>query len=370
MTPEETPDQTGLLALMDHRDEVCVTIALASSPSPRDHERIRIALRDAIDEAERRMHEREVAAGTRNAVLETLRGLLTDDEFWGTQSDGLVVLASPGRTAAYRLPSHVRDIVAVADRFQAAPLLRAATDDDDVYVLQLAEGLARLTRIGADGRVVEQPLSLPDDHESVLEQAENDGRFDMRRAQGAKGDRIEHERYCRVVQDEVARIVPDGACFVLAASSDLAPAYRAVSTQAGLTDDGIDAHPGSLDDRALADAARSIVEDAQARATSAWKERFGTLRAQGLATSRLVEVAAAAAEAAIDELRFDREADATGTIDEFGQVEREADATPLVDEIAARVLHSGGRVRAVRRRDLVDGSPVAATLRFPVTVPR
>ncbi len=37
-----------------------------------------------------------------------------------------------------------------------------------------------------------------------------------------------------------------------------------------------------------------------------------------------------------------------------------------IDEIAARVLRSGGRVRAVRSTDLPDGAPVAAVLRFPL----
>jgi len=38
----------------------------------------------------------------------------------------------------------------------------------------------------------------------------------------------------------------------------------------------------------------------------------------------------------------------------------------LVDEIAARVLRTGGTVKAVRSDDLPDDSPVAATFRGPL----
>ena len=370
MLTHETPAKDRFLSLLDHRAPACVTIALESSPSPREHERIRIALRDAIDSAEQQLRERAIPKEVERAVIEPLRALLTDEEFWSSQANALAVLAAPDLLEAYRLPSLARDVVAVSDRFQTAPLLVAATDDESLFVLQLAERTARLTRIGPDDTVTEHTLTLPGDHELMLGQAENHGRSDRDRAQGANGDRTERERYARVVEEEVAKVVPTHARFVLSASADLDPAYRAVNTRDGLLEASIDAHPGSLDDRALVERARHLVDDVRDRETSAWKERFGTLRAQGLATSRIAEVAAAAAEAAIEELRFDREADATGAVDEYGRVDRADQETPLVEEIAARVLHSGGRVRAVRRRDLVDGSPVAATLRFPVSVSR
>lgn len=229
----------------------------------------------------------------------------------------------------------------------------------------------RLTEIEPGHGPEEHPLSLPEDHRLMLVVAENHGRLDRRRAQGANGDRVERERYCRVVQDEVVRVVPDHVPLVLAASAELEPAYRAVNTHPALHEESIAAHPESLDDQELERLARSVLDERRSRETAEWKDRFGTLRAQGLATSRIAEVAAAAASAAIDELHFDVDADAAGTLDEFGRIRRSepGEAPPLVDEIASRVLHAGGRVLAVRTKDLLDGSPVAATLRFPVGVP-
>lgn len=373
MLPADIPDDAQLIDLMDHRAAPSVTIALESSPLPQDHERVRIALRDAIDEALRRVRGRDdLPHGAARAVEERLASLLSDDDFWTHQSRSLVVFASPDRLHAFRLADRVRDRVLVNDRFDTSPLLRTIAYPWRIFVLQLSERLARLTEIGPDHGPVEHALDLPDDHELMLQHAGNDGDADRDRARGATGDRVERGRFCRAVQDEVVRVVPQHVPLLLAATTDLAPAYRAVNTHPELLEDGIEAHPESLDDREIERLAREALERLREDETAAWKEGFGTLRAQRLATTRLAEVAAAAASAAVDELRFDLDSDVTGRIDEFGRiVDRDApDAPPLVDEIAARVLRTGGRVRAVHNKDLLDGSPLAATLRFEVSTPK
>ncbi|WP_127820572.1 baeRF11 domain-containing protein, partial [Microbacterium sp. CPCC 204701] len=369
MLPADIPDEAQLIDLMDHRAVPSVTIALESSPLPQDHERVRIALRDSIDDALRRLGERkDVPHGARRAVETRLTSLIDHDDFWAHQSRSIVAFASPERLHVFRLADRVGGKVVVGDRFDTSRLLRTISYPSRIFVLQLSERLARLTEIGPDHGPIEHALDLPDDHELMLHHADNDGDADRDRAQGATGDRVERARFCRTVQDEVVRVVPDHVPLLLAATTDLAPAYRAVNTHPELLGDGVEAHPESLDDRDIERLAREALDRLRDDETAAWKEDFGTLRAQNLATTRLAEVAAAAASAAIDELRFDLESDATGRIDEFGNVvDRDApDAPPLVDEIAARVLRTGGRVRAVRNADLLDGSPLAATLRFAV----
>ncbi len=372
MLPADLPDETQLLELMDHRAEPSVTIALSSSPLPQDHERIRLALRDAIDESRRRLRGRRLPPGAAKAVNERLQDVLTDDEFWQHQSSGLVVFAAPESLTTYRLATDVDTVVHVGDRFDVTRLLRAVSYPQRIFVLQLAERMARLTEIGPDQGPVEHALSLPDDHELMLQHTDTDGNADRDRARGATGDRLERERFCRVVQDEVVRIVPPHVPLFLAATAELAPAYRAVSTHDALLDDEIGVHPASLDDRELEEWAHRILDRLHQEETARWKAAFGGLRARHLATTRLAEVAAAAAASAIDELRFDAESDDTGTIDEFGRItdRHDPDAPKIVDAIAAHVVRTGGRVRAVRNADLLDGSPVAATLRFEVAVPR
>ena len=370
MLPADIPGTGRLLELIDHRDDASVTITLESSPLPSEHERVRLALRNAIDEAERQLEEKDLPRGSATAVVDALRELNGDDEFWQHQSRSLVILAAPRRTEAFRLVNAVTPHVAVGDRFDTGTLLRAVAFPHRAFVVELTQGGTRLLELGPDHRPVEHPLDLPDDHALMLERTTTGGRFDRERADGTTGDRIERERYARAAQDAVVRVVPADVPLILAAATDLEPAYREVNTHPLLLESGIQTHPESLDDERLSDVVRGILDDHYADELRRWREDFGTLRADGLATSRFDEVAKAATQAAVDVLHFDMDATDEGTIDEFGNVRHAASPGPdtyaLVDEIAARVLRGGGTVRAVRNADLIDGSPVAADLRFPV----
>ena len=370
MLPADIPQTDHLLELVEMRGIPSITISLPSSPVPADHERIRIQLRGLIDDADRQAQDAGIDRPEREQALARLRAVLDDDDFWTHQSRSVVLLAAPERIHAFRLADRLTARATVSDRFDTGPLLRAVTFPRRAFLVQISRGGARLTEFGADHGLTEHNLPLPSDHQLILTEADNGGQADFPRPQGATGDRLERERYCRVVQDEVARIVPRDVPVILCAATDLDPTYRAVNTHRTLLESGIDAHPDSLDDKALEEKARSILDDYEEGLLAAWRERFGTLRAQGLATDSLDDVAVAAANAAIDELLFDMDSSAEGTIDDRGRVERAtapgAESTVLVDEIAARVLRTGGTVRAARHDEMVEGSPVAATLRFPL----
>ncbi|WP_125131507.1 hypothetical protein [Microbacterium sp. 10M-3C3] len=368
MIAQDIRDAAPFLELVDARHPASVTITIATSASPSDRERSRIALKDAVEEVEHRLADVPLGHGERDALLAALRAPLDDAEFWAAQDRGLLVLADPSGARWYRLPFDPGAESIVADRFDLRMLLRAAEPDARVFVLQLSRGLVRLTEVSAAG-VTPRPLALPDDHDSVLDHADNDGRMDRDRARGSDGDQPERERFAKAVDQAVVAVIPRGAPLVLAAADDFRAAYRAQNTHAPLLDEEITAHPESLGDGDIAARSLAILHGLHGVAVSAWKERFGTLRAQGLATSRLSDVAAAAAAAAIEELRIDRDAERSGTVDEFGRLHGGGDGDFLLQDLAAQVLRSGGSVHAVPRDELTDGAPAAALLRFPVPQP-
>lgn len=369
MLPHDVPDDAHLLKLIEARHPASVTLVVGSSPQPSDHERARIALRDAIDEAARRLETLDLPHGVRHATIERLREPLQDDEFWAHQSRGMLILATSDDAEWYRLPFDVTDDVTVADRFDVRMLLRARTDVSHAFVLQLSQGRVRLTEVTGSG-VTEHPLTLPDDHQLMLQHATNDGRADREPARGSDGDRPERERFSKAVAEAVSAVVPRSVPVILAATDDLRPAYRAQNTHALLLEDEISGHPESLTDSEIEERASEILAKRHEQKVAAWKERFGTLRAQGLATSRVSQVAAAAAAAAIEELRLDQDAERSGTVDEFGRVHAgDGDQPFLLLDLAADVMRTGGNVIAVPREDLTDGSPVAALLRFEVPSP-
>src|SRR5690606_29795493 len=238
--------------------------------------------------------------GVAKTVIERLRSLNDDDEFWQRQSRSLVVLASPDVLETFRLANELEPHVAVGDRFDTGSLLRAVALPHRAFVVGLTEHHVGLIEFGPDHRPVPHELDLPDDHRLMLQHTTTDGQFDRQRADGATGDRPERRRFAAVVQDQVSRTVPDDVPLILAAATDLAPAYREVNSHPMLLTEGIAAHPESLEPQALSERVRAILDDHYAAQLDAWREQFGTLRSQGLATSRFAEVAAAAAAAAID----------------------------------------------------------------------
>lgn len=365
------PTDNDVTQLTKHRDAASVSIYLPSTPITRDVDAVQIALKNAASDAETQLRGLDIHKKLVDDVAKSLEALQSDREFWGFQGNSLAIFVAPGVVRAYRLANSLQNLVAVGDRFDIGPLLRSVTFANGGYVLSVSDGRTRLLELSANARPIELDLDLPDELEGVLDDTKYQGRFDRHRADGTTGDRVERERFCRLVQDAVLPHVADSALpMILAASQDLEPAYRAVNTYRGLLEHGIDANPEALSVDELNDRARTILDGFYDAKLAGWREEFGTHRSNGLATSQLNEVARAATASGIAELWFDMDFGLEGSIDDTGVVhevsEPDAESYRIVDEIAARVLRSGGLVKAVRADDLPDKTPVAATLRYPM----
>lgn len=364
------PTDENLTELTKHRDAASITIYLPSTPLTREIEAVQVALKNAASDVEDQLRGVGIHKKQVDEIAHTLEGFQSDREFWQFQANAMAIFVAPGVVHAFRLANSLQPLAAVGDRFDIGPLLRSVSFTNGGYVLSVADGHNRLLELSADGPPVELELELPEELEGVLEDTKYQGRFDRHRADGTTGERIERERYCRLVQDAALAHIGDSTLpLILAASQDLEPAYRAINSYRELLDHGIDANPESLSVDDLNTRARSILDDHYENRLVEWRELFGTRRAHGLATSQLNEVARSATAGGVESLMFDMDSTLEGTIDDVGVVsevsEPDAEHYGIVDEIAARVLRSGGTVKAVRTNDLPDATPVAAMLRFP-----
>lgn len=354
---------------MAARNDASVSIYLASSPLTSEHERIRLTLRNAIDDARRELQEAQVPERDIEKTLAPLRALDRDPEFWRQQANSLALFAADGELHSFRLANRVQNSVRVGDRYDLGALLRARTFPHGGYVLGLAVNDVRLWRLLSDAAAQEIELDLPADLSTVLEHAENFGQADLPRPRGNLGDRPEREKFARIVQEHVLAQLDGEHPLILAATPELEPAYRAVNTYRHLLADGINAHPSSLEPQDAERRARAILDATYEAQLKEWRENFGTARSNDRATSSLREVALAATAGQVADLHFDMDTDVEGEIDENGVITTVETPGPhtyaVVDEIAARVLQTGGRVSAVRQGDLLDDSPVAALLRAP-----
>lgn len=372
----DIPAATDFAELTRHRHAASVSVYVTSSgsdearmPIGRNPEIAQVALRTAVTEALARLGAADVPAEDRDRIMAAVDALVEDRGFWATQARSVAVFGSPAGLRAFRLMNHLPTHASVSDRFDVGPLIRATTFAHHGYVLALTRGSVRLLALESDATFHELDLpALPEDAGSELEPNGPEGRRDRHRADGTLGPKIERRHYCSTVQDAVLDQI-DGSHYplVLAAAADLDSAYREVNTYGRLVDDGIEANPGSLSPEELARRGRAVLDRDYATQLGAWRERYGTLKAHGRASSDPQEVAQAATAGRVDVLLFDLEAVREGTIDEFGQLTIADEPGPhtygLADEIAARVLRAGGTVKAVRSADMPEGARVAATFR-------
>lgn len=374
----DIPTAEEFASLTKHRNDASVSLYLSAATNGdgsaivHDTEAIRLALRSQASEAVNDLAKIDVPKADRDAITEHVRLLENDRGFWASQARSVAVFVAPEGLRAFRLMNGLTPLTSVGDRYDVGPLVRAASFRHTGYVLALTVGGVRLLFL--DSQAIHREITLttlPEDAADVLGRDENGGRADRHKADGTLGPKVELRRYCSIVQDAVRREIGDDTIpLILAASTDLDPAYRQVNTYGNLLEEGIQANPASLSLAELEQRGRAILDRRYASQLAEWCETFGNRKPQQRASANLETVAQAATGGQIESLLFDIEMNDEGIIDEFGSVLPVPEPGPttyrLVDEIAARVLRTGGRVVGVRRDDLPEESPVAAIFRAAI----
>ncbi|MFC0680995.1 hypothetical protein ACFFGH_24460 [Lysobacter korlensis] len=371
MNNVDIPAIDELLKLSEERGPASVSIYIPTNPVTQQSQSSKIELRNALAEVERKCRERGLTAQEITAVAAPLRALVDDEEFWRYQSKGLAVFATGSTLRTFRLGVDVVPEVVVNDRFRVGQLLQAVTFPQQAYVLALSEKTARLIELGAGSPRTLDVDGLPPDR-SVLAHTEVADKAAMPRPQGTTGGRIEQQKYCRLAQDAVLPIVSkNGSPLVLAAPEPIGPAYQAISTYAHFAHEVIEGNFDEASNDQIAAKAEPILGHMRNAELERWRNDFAEFENQGRATTDLAETARAATYGAIESLMIDpcaqvfgRLADEDGSV-QFGEPETSGNYS-LIDEIAARVLHSSGRVLAVPSSDVPNGSPVAAILRYGI----
>ncbi|PWB96290.1 hypothetical protein [Homoserinimonas hongtaonis] len=359
-----------IVELAGERSEASVSIILRTTPFAAERERLELEYKDALREADHQLEAAGVDVRQRRAVRAALDSV-TSEEFWLNLSESMVLFANPDGAREFRVKNHLTNRTSVGDRFDVGPLLRSIAFSHAAYVVAVSEGGAQLAELSPDEGVHEVPLTLPDDIHTVLEYTSSDGQRDRGRALGSTGEKIELRKYCRIVQDAViAAMAEHTEPLILAASSELQPAYREANTYENLLPEAIEENPAALSLADLETKARAVLDEHYAAILTSWRERFGTKANHGRASADLATVARAATDGAVEELLFDIDDTQEGTIDDTGALalakEPSGRTNGIVDEIALRVLRSGGKVWAVRRADLPGESSVAAVMRYPL----
>jgi hypothetical protein len=363
----DIPTRSELEQRLAVRDPLCVSLYVPTSPLTQEAQRGRIELKTLTAHAMRQLQDTGAARRALAELRESLEELVDDDGFWSEQARSLAVFAAPGGVRTFRLPNRLTSEGEVGDRFYVKPLLRAVTFPQAAFVLALAAGGVRVVEVVAEGpaHAVEVP-GLPADLAGSLGAAAE--RTQSARLIGAEGDKVRLRQFARKVDQALRGLLAGRQLpLILAAAEPLDSIYRSLNSYPALAATGIRGNPEALTDEELAAAARSV-DELYAAELAAVREAFGARFHDGRASSDVATVARAATAGAVDTLLVDIDDKVPGVVDEeTGAValaeQDDAASYGVVDEIARRVLLSGGRVLAVRRDDLPDRTPVAASLR-------
>ena len=367
----DIPTAGELKSLASHRDDLCVSIYLPTTPVTTDTDRDRIELKNLTKEAMRQLTDQEADTRRVAAISEQIDDLVDDGEFWRFQAHSLAVLATPDHVHTFRVPNALSSAVVVSDRFHLKPLLRAVTFANNGYVLALSEGAVRLVEVSADlPATVATVKAMPKDAPSALGKATLNDRSPSGRIQGSEGKKVRLRQYSRKVDAAVRDVLAGREVpLILAAAEPLASIYRSVNTYPHLVEPTLRGNPDESTDAELATQARTVLDDVYRRDIAAWAGLFATRENQGRATTDVVHAARAATAGAVDSMLVDIDAVVPGMVDDMdGSVtiaEPGSSGADVVDEIARRVLLAGGRVLGVRQTDIPGRKPLAAILRYP-----
>lgn len=368
----DVPTLSEFKALHAHRENVCVSIYLESTPLSQHWEASRIALGNLMRKAASQLTEKGIDKNVIAGMTQEVEALQEDFEFWRLQAHSLAVLLTPTSIRTFRLPNKLTETVQVSDRFHLKPLLRSITFKNTAFVLALSENSARLVEVFADLPAVEIPLpGAPDGAAEFLERDIPNETLHNPRIQAGEGEKVRLAQYARAVDNALRPILAGRDIpLVLAATQPLLSIFRGLCSYSALAGQTITKSPDRKSAGELATEARPILDAIYAGEIAELKEQYENRVGSGRGTTDLSQAARAATYGAIEALLVDIDEVVHGIIDETGAIDfsgkDDADNYDVIDEIASRALTSGAKVLGVRRDDIPGTAQLAAILRYPV----
>lgn len=360
----------------------CISIFQPLHRLPQQAREDAIRFKNLVGEAERLLGD-AVPSREMAALLEPL-GRVLEGETRGERGDGLAVFRSKDRLSVYSVPFELPERVVVSDTFHVRPLIRYLQSGARYYVLALSrndvalyEGNERgLTRLAADCLPKSLADALQTDDTSMFTNQHSGGAgpgaasFHGSGA-GDEDRKDELEPYFRAVNERLWEVLRDEHVpLVLAGVGYYHPIFRQLARYAHLLPEGVEgnferATPSELHERVW-----PVVREELLRRQALAVAEAATLRGRGLSSDDLKTVAAAAVQGRVRRLllargrhvwgRFDR---VTGDV-ELHEEQRDAYDDDVLDEIAQAVLSRGGEVLLLEPDSLMNGTKLAAVLRW------
>jgi hypothetical protein len=378
--------KSELRELMDVEQEPCVSICFPTHRAGVDTLQDPIRLKNLIREAERRLEGRGDQAPLIRDVLEPLRELVDEHEFWQHQADGLVLFRSRDIFRRYRVSFPVPELAVVARGFHMKPLLPAVEANHRFYVLGLSQEAAKVYEANQQSitgmempEMPQSPFASPGERgaQRQLQSHTGDRRSPGRRTAIFHGHGAGEEdrkqvllSYFRHVEEAVRRRLDgDKGPVVLAAVDYLCPIYRQASSNPDLLSEEIHGNPNSFTAEELHRLAWGIVsshfQQIRDKAADEYHQLWHTQRA----SKDLPTIVAAARQGRVKALFVAVGVQEWGHMDPLSaEIVRSKDPSTqdqdLLNVAAMETFIAGGTVYAVPADEVPGRGSVAAVFRY------
>lgn len=369
----DIPSFSDIKKLARKRNPVSLSFTLRTTPITQEAQQDRTKFANLAHEAVQEVSDGRLTKSEISGLEANLADIVEDDDFWGQQSESLVVFATPENVRTFRLPNHLNDTVEISDRFHLTPLLRAVAFPHNAVALVLGQNGVRVVEINGDRPAGEVKVSgMPDDAASVAGKSSILGRAPKGRLQGSEGQKVHLLAYSRRV-DAALRPLLSGKDIplVLVAHEPMRSIFLSICSY----DNVLHGQPESVSedstDAEIASASRRLIDTHYENQLQSVRETYSSRVNDRRASDSVSEAARLATFGAVETLLVNMDAAVPGTIDAVtGEVAFSETAGPdtydVLSEIASRVIQTGGDVLSVRQNDLPGSTPLAALLRYPI----
>ncbi|MBI4893754.1 MAG: hypothetical protein HY821_24255 [Acidobacteria bacterium] len=378
---------SDLQELMEHVAGSSVSIYLPTHRASVETRQDPIRLKNLIRDCEKNLESGSLRGPEIKQILDPIRALVDDYDFWQHQSDGLAIFRSRDLFRTYRVALKVPQLAVVADRFYSKPLLALITVDCRYFILALSHNEVRLYRATRDTVTEIEPAGMPhslieslgqntverglQSHSKSRRSGSGTGSAPRAVVHGHGGGNEEKKdailAFFRQVDASIRELLSqERAPLILAAVDHLCPLYRQANTYSELLNQWISGNPDGLSDHELHRRAEPIAElhfrEDQQRAIC----RFLDLRHTQRTSDKLREILPAAHQGRIEVLFVALGVQLWGsfnlTTNEMAVLDQAApDSQDLLNLAAVSSFLHGGKVY-VLPPDLVPGNGQLAAL--------
>lgn len=380
----ETLTAAGLISLLTDHEAPCISLYQPTHRRHPENQQDPIRFGNLVKAAEASLRAKYSARDVRD-LLGPLLALADDEAFWKHTRDGLAVLTGPGGLLhVYQTQRTLPERVVVADSFHIKPLLRHMQSADRFLVLALTREEAT---VFSGDRYALDAERLPDDfparREQVIQEPHSEPGVSVASSNmGVTGPKmlighsegkydLDTEKYFRAVDRAVTEHFsrPLGVPVVLVSLPEHQAAYRDVSKDAHLLDDGVNVNPGTLSLDELRARAWTVLEPRYLARLSRLEDDFHAAVARRAGSPDLSDVAQAAVGARVGTLLVDADRVLPGVLDRVtGSIRAmdiaHPDADDMLDDLAEVVLSRGGEVIVVPADRMPTDSGLAAIFRY------